>query len=101
MIIQNVFLFFVEDKSYTDMVDTFKSHGLDTWDIAATFILLYSGSFISPAYLLYLKDSGPKITKFASLYCAKLNKLVVSGGLRNMHKIRHYFFIELSFNRGH
>ena len=90
IVIQNIFLILVEDKSYTDFVENFKTHGLDTWDTTAMLILLNSGSVISPAYLFYLKDLGPKLTKFASLYCAKLNKLVGSGGLHNMNIIQHY-----------
>ena len=74
-------MFFVEDKSYNDMVANFKTHGMNTWDIAAMLIMLHSGSLITPAYLFYLKDSAPQISMFASTYCAKLRKLVVSGGL--------------------
>ena len=85
IVIQNVFLFLLEGKSYTDIVNNFKTHGLDTWDTTAMFILLYSGSVIAPAYLFFFKDSGPKISKFASVYCVKLQKLLVSGDL--LHKV--------------
>ena len=91
VVVQNVNLLFVENKSYTDFIDGFKTHGLDTWDTAAMLIMLFSGSLISPAYLFFLKDSGPKISKFASVYNAKLHKLVLSGDLHDMHMLNNIF----------
>ena len=92
IVIQNVNLVLLEGKSYTDVFKNFKTQGLDTWDTAAMYIMLYCGSVISPAYLFFLKDSGPKISKFASMYSAKLSKLVVSGDLHKMHMLNNIIF---------
>ena len=89
-------MFLVADKSYNELIENFKTHGLATWDTAAMFIMLNSGSFIIPAYLLYLKDSGPKLTKFAVLYCSKLSKLVDPGALHDIHISSAY--LSLSFD---
>ena len=91
VVIQHIFLFLVESKSYTDFIDTFTTLGLDTWDATAMLIMLNSGSLITPAYLFYLKDSGPRISKFASVYSAKLHNLVVSGDLHK-RKMRNIVF---------
>ena len=79
-VVQNVIIF-VLGKSYQDMYDSLKKHGLESWDMSSMFILLYSGTVLSPAYLFCLKDLAPQIAVFVSLYSAKFKKLVVSGNV--------------------
>ena len=77
--VQTIWIYFVEGKSLEILFDNLNTHGLEDWDTFAMFILLYSGILISPAYLLCFKDSGPQISKFVSLFCTQLNKLIVPG----------------------
>ena len=78
IVVQTIWIY-AEGKSLEILFDNFNTFGLEDWDSFAMFILLYSGSIISPAYLFYLKDSGPQISKFVSLFCTQLNKLIVPG----------------------